>query len=166
MDHINDAEKEIIKNWFQETEYHDLETASKNKDILVLKMLFFSENEGKDSIDILLRRITHVKYEGKKSTVKYKFTVSRHESGSIDNLKFFDSSLITYYINGLKGRKPEIRHIAGASALGKHVKYYTEDEINKIYDELMKQGRNVDAKSYLTTWQIAQRNDKLERIYR
>ncbi len=164
MDQMNDDEKKIIKRWFQETEYKDFDEAFIDRDILIAKMIYFSEEEGRDSVDILVRRIVLIKINGKDKDIKYKFTVSRHEAGSMDNLKFFDSSLVTYYMNGLKGKKPEIRHMAGNSALGKSLKHYTEEEINRVYDELIKQGRDMDAKSYITTWEIAKKHDVFETV--
>ncbi len=166
MDQEENLNSNVYEKWYKETDYKEYPEACKDKDIAIVTLLAHAENDGRDDVDIMVRKLTYIKVkDGKVQESKYKFTVSRHPAGSIDNIKVFDSSLTTYYLNALSGREPVLRHIAGSSQLGRSLQCYSEEMIDRIYDECKKRGDHLVAKLYRTTWEIAQTVDRFENIH-
>ena len=158
-------DKKYLKEIFNKSDFVDLETVTKSRELFTLEALKAAEESGVNEIDVLTRVLTKVtvKDSGEKD-IKYSVELSLHPSGSIDNLKMFDASLVTYYFNAFSGKKPVVRYITGNSSEGKFLKTKSEDEINAVYDEYMKQGKELEAIKIRITWEVAKKNERFEVI--
>lgn len=162
---MDQFDSEYLNKKFKDNEFVDYKTVSKSRELFTAKALASAEQNGVNEIDLLTRVITRVTItDNKKREVKYAVEISLHPPGSIDNLKMFDASLITYYLNSLAGKKPEVRYITGNSAEGKYLRDLSEDQINVLYDRCMKAGKELDAKLIRNTWEVAQRQHKFEKV--
>lgn len=158
-------DKKYLKKIFDKSDFVDLETVTKSRELFTLEALKVVEASGVNEIDVLTRVLTKVTIkDNKEKDIKYSVELSLHPSGSIENLKMFDASLITYYFNAFSGKKPVVRYISGNSSEGKFLKNKSEDEINAVYDELMKHGRELDAIKIRTTWEVAQGCKRFEKV--
>lgn len=150
-------DKKYLKKVFNKSNFVDIETVTKSRQLFTFEALKAAEENGIDEVDVLTRVLTKVTIkDNKEKDIKYSVELSLHPPGLIENLKMFDASLITYYFNALSGKEPVVRYIAGNSSEGKFLKNKSEDEINAIYDECKKQGKELEAIRIRTTWEVAQ----------
>lgn len=158
-------DKKYLKQMFNKSDFVDLETVTKSRQLFTFEALKSAEESGINEIDVLTRVLTKVTVkENKEKDIKYSVELSLHPPGSIDNLKMFDASLITYYFNSLSGKEPVVRYIAGNSSEGKFLKNKSEDEINALYDEYKSKGKELEAIRIRTTWEVAQGYERFIKV--
>lgn len=157
----------ILNDIFLKEKFVDYETAVKSRDILTKNILAEAEKNGKNEVDLLTiiyRKVLLNKEHPEKSEKKYFIGVKMLPPNTMDNMPYFDSSLITYYMNKLKGKRPVIKFIVGSSAEAKYLKHFSEEEIIKRCDLLTSEGDLLGAKKIQHTWQLAQETAKFEEI--
>lgn len=158
-------DRRYLKDVFNKSDFVDIETVTKSRELFTFQALKAAEENGVDEVDVLTRVLTRVTIkDNKEKDIKYSVELSLHPTGLIENLKMFDASLVTYYFNKMSGKKPVVKYITGNSAEGKFLKSKSEDEINAVYDEYMKQGKELEAIKVRTTWEVAKNNERFEKI--